>query len=98
MKRTYDDDDGETIVNMNVDGMPWYDRRGAAIRRQADAMADRDDDATSGASAPDSVSEPSKEEQRAYMFAAIKASLLVVAVFALVFGAFIAFCDFVLFK
>lgn len=23
-RRQYDDDDGRTIVNMNVDGMPWY--------------------------------------------------------------------------
>ena len=23
-KKTYDDDDGRTIANMNVDGMPWY--------------------------------------------------------------------------
>ena len=23
-KKTYDDDDGRTIVNMNVEGMPWY--------------------------------------------------------------------------
>ncbi len=25
-KRVYDDDDGHTIANMNVEGMPWYDR------------------------------------------------------------------------
>ena len=24
--RTYDDDDGHTIADMNVEGMPWYDR------------------------------------------------------------------------
>jgi hypothetical protein len=24
--RVYDDDDGHTIANMNVEGMPWYDR------------------------------------------------------------------------
>ena len=23
-KKTYDDDDGRTIANMNVEGMPWY--------------------------------------------------------------------------
>ena len=23
-KKHYDDDDGRTIVNMNVDGLPWY--------------------------------------------------------------------------
>ena len=85
MSKGYDlpeEDDGETIVNMDVDGMPWHDR--AAGTR-------------SGAS-PDDGREFSKEEVRAYRAAAIKASLLVVAVFAIVFGAFIAFCDFVLFR
>ena len=24
MKKQYDDDDGRTIANMDVDGMPWY--------------------------------------------------------------------------
>jgi hypothetical protein len=24
--KVYDDDDGHTIANMNVEGMPWYDR------------------------------------------------------------------------
>ena len=23
-RKQYDDDDGRTIANMNVDGMPWY--------------------------------------------------------------------------
>ena len=23
-RKTYDDDDGRTIVDMNVEGMPWY--------------------------------------------------------------------------
>ena len=25
MRKQYDDDDGRTIVDMNVEGMPWYD-------------------------------------------------------------------------
>ena len=25
-KKQYDDDDGRVIADMNVDGMPWYDR------------------------------------------------------------------------
>ena len=24
-RREYDDDNGQTFANMNVDGMPWYD-------------------------------------------------------------------------
>ena len=27
MKKHYDDDDGRTIANMNVDGMPWYSKK-----------------------------------------------------------------------
>ena len=27
MRKEYDDDDGRTIVDMNVEGMPWYDSR-----------------------------------------------------------------------
>ena len=26
-KRIYEDDDGRSIADMNVDGMPWYDSR-----------------------------------------------------------------------
>ena len=26
-KKIYDDDDGRSIADMNVDGMPWYDGR-----------------------------------------------------------------------
>jgi hypothetical protein len=25
--KKYDDDDGRTIANMNVEGMPWYDKQ-----------------------------------------------------------------------
>ena len=39
-----------------------------------------------------------KEEQRMYTWAAVKSGLLVVLIFALVFGAFIAFCDFIWFQ
>jgi len=35
-RKIYDDDDGRTIANMNVEGMPWYDRR---ERREARARA-----------------------------------------------------------
>ena len=31
MKKQYPDDDGRTIVSMDVEGMPWHDRR---IRRE----------------------------------------------------------------
>ena len=74
------EDDGRTIVNMNVEGMPWYHRT---------------PDQT-----PESTGEHyqmTREEQRAYTWAAVKAGLLIVLVFAVVFGLFIAFCDFIWF-
>lgn len=75
-----DDDDGRTIVNMNVEGMPWYLRK-------------PEEDESAGERTP-----MSKEEARMYTWAAVKAGLLIVLVFAVVFGLFIAFCDFVWFQ
>ena len=75
------EDDGRTIVNMNVEGMPWYHR----------SLEDREQTNTG------THVQMSKEEQRMYTWAAVKAGLLIVLVFALVFGLFIAFCDFVWF-
>ena len=75
------EDDGRTIVNMNVEGMPWYHRTD---------------------NTPENLSgehyRMTKEEERLYTWAAIRAGLLIVLVFALVFGLFIAFCDFVWFR
>ena len=42
--------------------------------------------------------EMTKEETRRYTWAAVKAALLVVRVFAVIFGLFIAFCDFIWFQ
>ena len=77
----YPDDDGRTIVNMNVEGMPWY------VKKRDDADADGREGTPM-----------TKEEARRYTWAALKAGLLVVLVFAVVFGLFIAFCDFVWFR
>ena len=75
------EDDGRTIADMNVDGMPWYVRQ-----RETQAP-------------PERPAEPmSREELRRYTWAAVKAGLLIVLVFAVVFGLFIAFCDFVWFR
>ena len=75
------EDDGRTIADMNVEGMPWYHR----------AQADTSE-------AGDRREPMTKEEQRMYTWAAIKAGLLIVLVFAVVFGLFIAFCDFIWFR
>ena len=68
-------DDGKTIADMNVEGMPWF-------RREENRPA------TGG--------EPlTREQQRAYGWAAVKAALAVALIFGAAFALFIAFCDFV---
>ncbi len=78
------EDDGETIVDMNVEGMPWYVRgryKNPGIQESG------------------KTPEPlTKEQMRAYKWAAIRAGLLIIAVFGLAFFLFIAFCDFIWFK
>ncbi len=77
------EDDGRTIADMNVDGMPWYVR---GDRERADSQSGTE-------------KEPLNEEQiRMYRRAAIKAALLIVLVFGTVFFLFIAFCDFIWFR
>jgi len=77
------DDDGRTFANMNVPGMPWY-VEGDEKRAKG---ADREEH--------DQLTD---EQARTYKWAALKAALVVVLIFAAVFAAFIAFCDFVWFR
>ena len=77
-----EEDDGRTIVNMNVDGMPWY-------------VPDRH---FPGDEAGGPHYQMTKEEQRMYTIAAVKSALLIVLIFAVVFALFIAFCDFIWFR
>ena len=74
-------DDGRTIVPMDVDGMPWY------VKDKPDVPADDGREHY----------RMTKEESRMYTWAAVKAGLIIVLIFAAVFAAFIAFCDFVWF-
>jgi len=91
-KKYYDDDDGETIVNMDVEGMPWYDRRIGSDSKTADGEPVK---AAPGMSDRENMT---KEELRAYRFAALKAALFVAVIFGAAYAAFIAFCDFVWFN
>ena len=75
-------DDGRTIADMNVDGMPWYQRGRDHV--PADSGGNH--------------YQMTKEEQRAYTWAAVKSALLILCVFGGVFAAFIAFCQFIWFK
>ena len=72
-------DDGRTIANMDVDGMPWY------LEQKNRPLSDGGEPLT-------------KEQERLYRFAAVKAGLAVAAIFGAVFGLFIAFCDFIWFR
>ena len=77
-------DDGRTIVNMNVEGMPWY--------QKPSPDAQPGDDGVSG-SRGDAPYQMTKEESRMYMWGALKAALLVAAIFAVVFFLFILLLD-----
>lgn len=86
-KKTYDDDDGRVISNMNVDGMPWYMNDRVLRRMNEDASAGDQD-----------FSDLTKEETRALIGGAVKAGLAVGSVFLVGFGLFILFCVFVWFR
>lgn len=79
------DDDGHTIANMNVEGMPWYrpERPDLPPARQE------------GQNPADGLT---KREMRMYTAGALKAALLVTLVMCLGIVAFVAFCVFVWFR
>ena len=71
-----DDDDGHTIADMNLDGMPWYD----PSKKDRPAWEDK-------------RNPMSPEEKRATLVAVTAVSLLIAAVFGLVFLGVIALFD-----
>ena len=79
------EDDGRTIVPMDVDGMPWSTR---GVRDMFREKTPSDTDKP----------EMSKDERRGYIWAAVKASLLIGAVFAAGYALFLLFCRFVWFR
>ena len=79
---TLQEDDGRTIADMNVDGMPWYvpgDENRGRERSKKPEQLDR-------------------EQLRMYRWAALKAGLLVVAVFGLTYFLFILLLDYVILR
>ena len=88
-----DGDDGRTIAPMNLEGMPGY--RPWLKDRQEKSGPDH---SVSDMGEPYTGAELTKEQLRAYRFAALKAGLLVALIFGLVFFLFIAFCDFIWFR
>lgn len=81
-KKTYDDDDGRVVANMNVDGMPWYVRDHRPQSQQA---------------APDTGEKLTREEERVLLWGAVKAGLLVAGAFILGGLLFILFCLYIWF-
>ena len=79
------EDDGRTIADMNVDGMPWY-TGGVRDPFLQDAPASRDKHPMS------------RDERRGYIRAAVGAGLLIGGVFAAAYGLFLLFCRFVWLK
>ncbi len=83
-KKRQDDefDDGRTIADMNVDGMPWYIGKSKAGGSQE---------------SPERI-DLTKKEGRAFLRGVILAALLAGGVFFVVFVAFILFCIYVWFR
>lgn len=88
-------DDGRTIANMNVEGMPWY----TPSAQQPGANAS----GPSGAEGNRPVNEHpapllTREESRYYTWGAVKAALLVVGCICAGLVLFILFCQLIWFK
>ena len=79
-------DDGRTIVPMDVEGMPWSTRGVRDMFREEKPATDTEKPPMS------------REERRGYIWAAVKAGLLIGSVFAAGYGLFLLFCRFVWFR
>ena len=78
-------DDGRTIVNMNVEGMPWYSPGGPASGEKEKERDGREPALT-------------REESRYYTWGAVRAALLVVGVMCAGIILFVLFCTEIWFK
>ena len=89
MKQTRPDlpegDDGRTVVDMNVEGMPWYNPAPHVPKEERRRMAQEDPVLT-------------KREARYYTWGALKATLLVTGVLSAGIVLFVLFCQFVWFR
>ena len=71
-------DDGRTIANMNVEGMPWYDKKTEEIKKMNASKSE--------------LPELDREGKSALMWGVIAAALLIGLVFAGVIFLFLLFC------
>lgn len=86
-RKTYDDDDGRVIANMNIDGMPWYAEE-AKKKRERQKLPDSASD----------FSDFTGKETWEIIKGATKAGLLIAGIFILGMLVFILFCLFVWFR
>ncbi len=80
------EDDGRTIANMNVEGMPWY---------KGPSLTGTGNDAQNG---ENPIEELSPSGRRAMTGGILAASLLIGSIYAIVILLFILFCIYVWFR
>lgn len=107
-KKKRDDfvDDGRTIANMNIDGMPWNNRIGGIVPPQVandkdaadDDNSERTQNRTPRAGNDGSPPYMGAKETRALIKGVMLAVLLVGAVFLVALAGFILFCIYVWFR
>jgi hypothetical protein len=83
-QKKYEDDDGRVICDMDVDGLPWHDKR---IRRENRAARNQVQ-----------AGQMTRSEARRYTWYAILAGLLVVSVFSITWILFVLFCTQIWFR
>ena len=84
MKKQYNDDDGRVICNMDVDGMPWHDRK---VRREKNVIQKF---AQKG--------QFTRTESRLYTWYSVLSAMLIASVFSITWILFILFCTKVWFR
>ena len=84
-RKAYPDDDDRTIVDMNVEGMPWYrdGEKGDIFGRPGKKKR------------PETAQDLSREEERAIFWGSMKAALLIGGIFTVCAVLFTLFCVFV---
>ncbi|NLC13147.1 MAG: hypothetical protein GX768_03765 [Chloroflexi bacterium] len=90
-KTQFDDDDGRTIVSMDVDGTPWHDRNVKFAERQAQELGVKQKRAMYG-------DRMTNSEARRYTFYALLAGLALTAVMAAVWILLVLFMTQVWFR
>jgi hypothetical protein len=82
--KKFEDDDGRVICDMDVDGLPWHDKR---VRRENRAARNQVQ-----------AGQLTRSEARRYTWYAILAGLLVVSVFSITWILFVLFCTKIWFR